>query len=71
MKTKEMVMKRLAIATTLWSAEMAMVMEVAVYATSMTVSMKMKKASTETRSPATQHPRGTPVRRARAGQRRG
>ena len=52
MKTKEMVMKRLASATTLWSAEMAMVMEVAVYDTRVTVSMKMKNASTETCSPA-------------------
>ena len=52
MKTKAMVMKMLAMATTLWSAEMAIVMAVAVYATMATVNMKMKKASTVALNPA-------------------
>ena len=45
MKTKLMVMKMLAIATTVWSAEIAIVIAVAVYATNATVSMNTKKAS--------------------------
>lgn len=45
MKMQAMVMKMLAMATTVWSAEMARAMEVAVYAASMTVNRKRKKAS--------------------------
>lgn len=40
-----MVMKMLATATTDWSADIAMAMAAAVQATSITVNMKMKKAS--------------------------
>lgn len=42
---KLIVMKMLATATTDWSADIAMAMDAAVQATSITVNMKMKKAS--------------------------
>lgn len=55
MKTQVMVMKMLAMATTVWSAEMAKAMDVAVYATRATVNMKMKKAPAVGFSPAQEH----------------
>lgn len=55
MKTNVMVMKMLARPTTLWSAEMAMVMAVAVYATRVTVSVKTKKAEAVHLRPEQKH----------------
>ncbi len=51
-KTKLMVRKMLAMATTVWSAEMARVKDVAVYDTRMMENKKMKNASTDAFSPA-------------------
>lgn len=51
MNTKLMVMKMLAMATTVWSAEMASVMDVAVYDTRMMEKRKMKNASAAAFSP--------------------
>lgn len=51
MKTKVMVIKMLARPTTFWSAAMAMVMAVAVYATRVTVNVKTEKAAAVDFSP--------------------
>lgn len=56
MKTQVMVMKMLAMATTVWSAEMAMAMEVAVYDTRATLNMKVKKAPAVGFRPETHRP---------------
>ncbi len=55
-KTKLIVRKMLAMATTVWSAEMARVKDVAVYDTRTMENMKMKNASADAFRPAQETP---------------